>query len=191
MVPHPPAKCLHCPIVFPAKEYRIENSTETKFQNCSARCPNCGGEGRVLDGTYDFIGDFAKFVDGPKTSRDLLQKMAGVLEDSLVAGDTPEEALSRIYEAFPEIEELIGKGSFAVAWVLLRYAFALYGIFSTVADVTGYSAYQNRAQQEQTYAELKERDRVADAYQAMKKRRAFESTQPPPTDEPNRFSLSP
>jgi hypothetical protein len=51
-----PAFCATCDTIFPSG-FALSNSKNSKMRgNTTGPCPNCGSMGRILDGTYDVLG---------------------------------------------------------------------------------------------------------------------------------------
>ena len=79
-----PAICTSCGAFFPSPIGIAPGSTNVTlaFNVVTQGCPHCGGTGRVLDGTFDFVGDAIRLVSGPgHTVRDL-ERLEAILRDA-------------------------------------------------------------------------------------------------------------
>jgi hypothetical protein len=127
-MPSPPAACARCGAIFPFRGIVVENSTNVTFGSLTVQCPSCGGPARVLDGTYDFVGNTIRLVDGPAYTRAQLTALMGLLKKARDERRTAEELEAEIEKAAPgfaNVAELIRpktSGDIA-AWVVVLLGF--------------------------------------------------------------------
>lgn len=64
-----PATCTKCGHRFITSAISIENSVGVTFSNCIVSCERCGGEAKIQDGTYDFVGKAMAAFRAPGVTR--------------------------------------------------------------------------------------------------------------------------
>ena len=140
-----PVLCGSCGSLFFAQNL-IGGAGTVTFENVGCGpCPACGGTGRVLDGTYEFVGDTVRLLSGPEWTTARLRGLATLLHDLshhvIQHKDVkPENVLGRLAEAEPTLAAQIKPKSSAefAAWLtlLLMVVQALLGLGEprTVSD---------------------------------------------------------
>ncbi len=99
-----PAVCSTCGTIFPSG-MAVANSRDMTFQgNTAGPCPKCGGMGKVIDGTFDFVGNSVKVKKAPQTTIDVLNILQNAMELAR-SGSSQEEVISKISEASPDLGE--------------------------------------------------------------------------------------
>ena len=69
-----PAICEKCHTVFPTGFNLVNGASNIAFKNCGGGpCPKCGGDGRILDGVYNAIGNAIEAFIGQQDINDLKQ----------------------------------------------------------------------------------------------------------------------
>jgi hypothetical protein len=100
-----PAFCGSCGLVFPSGIV-IENSTGISLSGVNARCPRCGGVGRVPDGLYNVLGQTVQLLTGPGRSSEQLLRLKSTLEAARNQQQEPEEVRKAVLAAAPELTGL-------------------------------------------------------------------------------------
>jgi hypothetical protein len=76
-----PVVCGSCGSFFFAQNFIGGSGTVTVSNVGYGPCPVCGGMGRVLDGTYEFVGETVRLLAGPEWTRERLVRLAALLHD--------------------------------------------------------------------------------------------------------------
>lgn len=101
-----PAVCETCPTIF-ASGFMVENSTDITFSGFkSGSCPNCGGIGRIPDGTYNVFGDVLELLSGPSQTVEDLKRLSEILERARAQQALPEEVLAEIEDNDPKLKTI-------------------------------------------------------------------------------------
>lgn len=113
-----PAVCRNCDLIFTTQGIGIEDSIGSSSGSMVGPCPRCGGLGDVLDGTFEARGAVLEFLDGPRWSRDALERLRVAAERaSSVVEDNPELAAAFIQSAAPSLGrrvwQAVGSGQLA------------------------------------------------------------------------------
>lgn len=90
--------------------FDIPNAKHSTFRNVTAgeACPKCGGDVRLLDGTFDVTDDLISVLTAPRWTWDTLRDLKRDLEwarDNFTR--QPDEALSRLRDYSPEAANLV------------------------------------------------------------------------------------
>lgn len=103
-----PVFCDNCGTLFATESLLGGDWRQVSFENVGfGPCPVCGSTGRVLDGTYDFIGDTIRVLSAPEWSLERLgwlQERIAAARAALVA---PEAVVDEVVAASPELAALV------------------------------------------------------------------------------------
>lgn len=106
-----PAFCDSCGTAFPSGIAVSGRVTGLTLQNnLSGPCPRCGGMGRVLEGTFDFIDGVLKVLSSPQRTVDDLRRLAHILGDVRRGDIDEEEAVRRVGATIPQLYRLLLAG---------------------------------------------------------------------------------
>jgi SEC-C motif-containing protein len=87
-------------------------------------CPYCGGDGHVVDGTYELVGELTRLLQAPQRTVDELRRLAEILENAKERHASAEEIQARIARETPQFTSL--------GDLLLRARSDLYAIIQIV-----------------------------------------------------------
>jgi hypothetical protein len=93
-------------------------------------CPVCNKAGRVLDGTYNLIGDTIQVLSAPEWSMEKLSWLANRINAARAGTVAPEQVADEITKDAPEIAALMSK--------LMRGGWKLLQVFAVLFAVIGY-----------------------------------------------------
>lgn len=97
-----PAKCTRCGLVFRSRLFNFSSTFDVTVEDCFEPCPKCGARAEVARGTYDFGPTETTLVHGPESSREQLQTLLAIIEQSRAAGEAPEQTLEKIKREAPD-----------------------------------------------------------------------------------------
>ena len=98
-----PAICEKCNTIFPSGFNIGKGAT---FVGCvSGPCPKCGGDGRILDGVYNAIGNAIEAFVGQQNVNDL-KRLLEVLEQAKGQPAKQEEIIADIEKVAPKFSKL-------------------------------------------------------------------------------------
>lgn len=104
-----PAICINptCETIFPSS-FNFKNAFNIQMTNCiSGPCPNCGWNGKVLDGIYNAFGDTIYAVLNQQSSDiELLKKIVSTIKQDLARAKNPEEIKKNLQSKFPKFKAL-------------------------------------------------------------------------------------
>ncbi len=101
-----PAICENCHTVFHSGVNLGNGATNIVFENCGAGpCPKCGGNGRILDGVYNAVGNAIEAFIGQQDLNDLKQLLA-VLELAKKEQWGREEVIANINKSTPTLAKI-------------------------------------------------------------------------------------
>ena len=101
-----PTVCNNCGTIFPSG-FEMRNSTNITFSGCeSGPCPNCGGNGHIPDGVYNFVGNTIELLSGPSRTKSELERLATLLRVARQEESTFEEVSKQITKEIPELSSL-------------------------------------------------------------------------------------
>lgn len=107
----PPSICPACGLLFESNLIDIGPSvTGITFENCSVSCPRCNNIARIADGTYSSVQDTLELISGPKSSRDTLEALRGLVQRSQNENLTAKEIIREISGISPEFAKKIEQG---------------------------------------------------------------------------------
>lgn len=87
--------------------FAFENATNITFSGCIAGpCPVCRGQGDVLDGTFDFIGDTIRLLQGPSATVDRLHRLAAILREAQQRDASADEIRRKVEDDLPELSRI-------------------------------------------------------------------------------------
>ncbi|KAG1249793.1 hypothetical protein G6F65_018990 [Rhizopus arrhizus] len=101
-----PAFCDSCGTAFPSGFGAGDNTTFWLKDCKSGPCPNCGGEGSMLDGRYKLDAGVIKILGAPESTREKLLELKQLLLDARAARATPAQVGSILDESAPEFSGL-------------------------------------------------------------------------------------
>jgi len=102
-----PAICNNCNTIFPSGFNLANGARNASFINCGAGpCPNCGGNGRILDGVYNAVGNVIEAFIGQQDTSHLRQFLA-VLELAKKEEWGREEVGSNITRTTPTFKKVV------------------------------------------------------------------------------------
>lgn len=100
-MPKIPAICEKCQAIYPSKiDLRAQDLT---IVGCSQTCPQCGSEGKILDGNYSALGD-ALLVLLRQPNPDLAKVLVSVLQQGAKRQESREEICAKIQKTAPELQ---------------------------------------------------------------------------------------
>jgi hypothetical protein len=97
-----PAICMNCGTAFPSGFGGKDGGTINVIGCISGPCPNCGADGRVPDGVYEFWDGLIKLIAGPAQTIADLKRLAALLEEIRAKKPAPTQAIETISEEFPQ-----------------------------------------------------------------------------------------
>lgn len=98
-----PAFCERCGAVMSSGIF-VENCLNVSLsENRCGPCPNCGGEGRVLDGIFNVSKDLIEVVAAPSWTIERLESLAKTLVMLRKSNVQPEEAAEKLKQESPEL----------------------------------------------------------------------------------------
>ena len=101
-----PAVCDNCGTVFPSP-IELKNSRGVRFVDCGAGpCPKCGGNGTILDGVYDTLGNTVRILLTSKRSVQELESLRHALKTAKEQKASREEITDTIKTHAPELQTL-------------------------------------------------------------------------------------
>ena len=78
-----PAICDNCGALFLVGNISIMEGWQITFNNTMAgRCPNCGGAGQIVDGTYRISGDVLELISSHQVNKKALVKLVHLLREA-------------------------------------------------------------------------------------------------------------
>lgn len=101
-----PAICETCSTIFPSGFALNDASDITFVGTTSGPCPNCGGTGRVPDGTYNSFGNVLELISGPSQTFEDLKRLSEILERARDQQALPEEVLAEIENNDPKLKTI-------------------------------------------------------------------------------------
>lgn len=101
-----PVVCNKCEKTFIATNLIGGTGTVTLTNVEYGPCPFCGGQGRVLDGTYSFVGEVTNLLQAPQRTVDELQKLASIFEDAQKYGAGKEEIREQVQREAPQLASI-------------------------------------------------------------------------------------
>lgn len=105
-MPNLPAFCQKCGTIFNSGIHCGPNASVT-ISNCiSGPCPSCGGNGKIPDGLYKFTSKVLTLLTTSQTSRDQLQTLLTILQDSQCQKNTPDAIADSIHSQVPELSDV-------------------------------------------------------------------------------------
>lgn len=105
-MPMIPAVCDRCGTFFPSG-IAVENASNVSLRNNkSGPCPNCGGLGSVLDGTFDARGNVLSLISGPDITVLHLQRLRDILEAGEKKGRSPSAVAKQIEREIPALKSV-------------------------------------------------------------------------------------
>lgn len=105
-MPEIPAFCNSCGSIF-GSGFVFDNCRNiTLSGNTCGPCPNCGANGHVPDGVYDFTGNVVKLLSGPNRTVNELNKLAHILVNAKKQNLTKEQVGQKIQEEVPELNSI-------------------------------------------------------------------------------------
>lgn len=123
--------------------FNMPNATNITFTNVTSRgdCPQCGGDVRLIDGTFNMVSDVISIVRAPRWTVDTLEQLKEVLEGArrdLERGSA--EGLRDVAEVSPESAGLILRALRDPATVS---AIAIVSaLITAIGVIVGYMTYQ-------------------------------------------------
>jgi hypothetical protein len=103
---HVPVFCDNCGTLFVTSSL-IGGDVRVTFENTGfGPCPGCGGMGRVLDGSYEFIGDTIKVLGAPAWSHEKLTWLEERIRAAQAGAESTDDVIEDITEHAPELAEL-------------------------------------------------------------------------------------
>jgi hypothetical protein len=119
-MPPLPAHCPNCGLVFPSKLISIDHATNITIGDGREPCPapGCGGAARVIDGTFDFVGNAIRVRSAPPRTIGILSVLQTALREA-EGGMPPDEVISKIETASPELASAIRKKVAIGGWTVL------------------------------------------------------------------------
>lgn len=117
------AVCDGCGLTFETESLATgSDGTRIVYEDCVTNCPKCGGDARILDGTYGFVNEVVAFLSGPGATVDLLRAAGVIARDSVAAGESAAKTFERAAEILPSLRKLqttLGAAAVpAVIWTL-------------------------------------------------------------------------
>ena len=104
-----PVFCDHCGTLFATGSFIGGDATGVTFEDCGfGPCPTCGQMGRVLDGTFEFIGDTINVLSAPEWSLEKLGWLQQRIEAAQRGQASPEQVVDEVAAEAPELRALIG-----------------------------------------------------------------------------------
>ena len=96
------AICDKCNTFFPSVFNLGAGATNIVFKNCGAGpCPKCGGNGKILDGVYNAVGEAIEAFIGQQNIEGL-KRLLSILESAKESQLKHEEVVANIKQAAPE-----------------------------------------------------------------------------------------
>jgi|ERR1044072_2916221 predicted Zn-ribbon and HTH transcriptional regulator len=103
-MPQVPAVCSNCGLTFPSGIEMVNSSIA--FMDVGVRCPNCHGDGRILNGVYETLGDSLHVLLTSKRSPTELQALFDALKKAREEQASPEQIKQTIEAHAPELKSL-------------------------------------------------------------------------------------
>lgn len=101
-----PAVCNNCGTIFPSA-FEMGNSINITFSGCgSGPCPSCGGNGRIPDGVYNFVGNTIELLSGPSRTKSELQLLANILKAARQKKASLQEVGEQITNEIPSLSSI-------------------------------------------------------------------------------------
>lgn len=101
-----PVICNNCGTLFPLYLGEGFGATITMTNSTAGPCPNCGGSGQVLDGTYKFVENVISVLSAPQRTLDELQKLSDSLKVAQNKGYTNQELKNHLEKDVPELSSI-------------------------------------------------------------------------------------
>jgi hypothetical protein len=101
-----PAICNSCGKIFSSGIEIIDSSHVSFSGNIVGPCPNCGGNGHIPDGLYNFIGNTIELLSGPCRTVSELKRLQTILNQACKNRTSLEDVSKRIQEDIPELSSL-------------------------------------------------------------------------------------
>ena len=70
--------CRQCGAVFESNAFGFVDVRNMTFTTVSVSCPN-GHKAKLLDGTFDFVGEGVQLIQGPPFTREVLNALVGMV----------------------------------------------------------------------------------------------------------------
>jgi hypothetical protein len=131
-----PVFCDNCGTLFATQSLIGGDIRRATFENVTVGpCPVCGKTGRVLDGTYDLIGNTVTVLSAPEWSREKLQWLERRIEAARRGAVAPDQVVDEVTSQAPELHALIGHLS-RRGWKAIQILAVLLGIITFVQGQT-------------------------------------------------------
>ena len=95
-----PSFCEHCELVFESPKIQIRDSYNVSFIDYKVKCPKCGGQAKVVKGTFDFVDGGIRVVSADSASIERI-RLLRLLIDEAKSGVDPDKILSKLEEVSP------------------------------------------------------------------------------------------
>lgn len=104
----PPAVCLECGLMFPATAASFANGRITFQGEIGTNCPKCGGNARIINGTYDFVGGTIAAFRAPGVTRHKIERFRAIAESVKNGGLSAQQAAPEVALLSPALATVWG-----------------------------------------------------------------------------------
>ncbi len=126
-----PVFCDHCGTLFAAENFLGGDWRQVTFKDVGfGPCPVCHRNGRVLDGTYEFIGGAIRVLSAPAWSQEKLAWLAARIQAAQAGSVAAEAVVDEVTEVAPELTALVRQ--------LLRQGWKAIQILVAVLAIVGF-----------------------------------------------------
>ena len=105
-MPNVPAVCPQCHLVFPSPIAIAEGVRGASIYNIGVQCPRCGGNGRILDGIYDALGNTIRVLLTSNRSIEQLETLRHALKTARESKASRQEIGDTIKAHTPELQQI-------------------------------------------------------------------------------------
>ena len=107
-----PGRCVRCGrAVAPQGGLHIENSTGVTLggNGTGGGCPHCGGDVRLIDGTFNFRAEGIEVLEAPTWSREVIDALRLTLQR--IVDEQPDDPVAEVAQVSPEMARAINKAT--------------------------------------------------------------------------------
>jgi hypothetical protein len=104
-----PSKCLSCGLVFSSGAISISNCDQITLGSNFENCPQCGGLARMVEGTFDALGQKLEVIQASSFDRQLIEQLNNILFRYQAGSLSEKEATDELLYAHPEASETLRK----------------------------------------------------------------------------------
>lgn len=135
-MPNLPAVCKQCGAAFASAIAINSNAKHATISGVTQRCPHCGNDADVLDGTFNVAGNVIKIVRSNELTVDMLKRLGELAKQARSKNKTVETFAKEAEEIHPALGPLVRQSVGKVPFATILLILVLLAVKSCSVDIS-------------------------------------------------------